>query len=463
MSKPTQAEAGVERFGYDQSLKRVLPFSSVLFYGLAFVCPVTVFSTLGLVSNITHGMLAAAYIVATVGMAFTAYSYGQMVKAYPIAGSAYSYVQRGINPYIGFLSGWAILVDYMLLPMINYLLAALFLNAVFPMIPTWAIILAYLALVTVINIFGIQVTAFANNTLVLIQFAFVLTFLVVAIKYIAGGGGAGTLVDWSAIYNATQIQLDGQGFSLILAGASILCLSFLGFDAVTTVAEEAHEPEKNLSRAIMIICIGAGLMFILVAYIAQLAWPTGWNEFESVDTGAQELIFKIAGSVLGYFFIFAYAIGAFASAISSQSSASRILFGMGRDGVLPKFFSTVHPKYKTPINSIFIIGALGLLSLVMSLATAASLINFGALLGFTLVNLSVFSHYYIRGKMRNGMQTVKYVILPFVGAIITMILWFNLDSNSKIVGSVWLVIGIIYLAIMTRGFKKLPPEMKFEE
>ena len=457
-----QATADLEKLGYAQTLNRVLPLSSLIFYGLAYLCPLTIFSTYGVVANMTHGMLSLTYFVATIAMVLTALSYSEMVKAYPVAGSVYTYVQRSINPHLGFLAGWAILMDYLLLPMINYLLASIFLAPVFPNIPGWVWFVGYILVVTIVNYFGIQLTAWVNNGLIILQAIFLLAFVLFVIKWLATGNGAATFFDMNAFVN--NQELSSMGFGTILTGASILALSFLGFDAVTTVSEEAIDPEKNIGKAIIITCLGAGIVFILVAYLCQLAWPNGWNEFESVDSGAYELISKVAGSVMAYLFTAAYCIGCLASAMASQSSAARILFSMGRDGSLPKkFFAYVHPKHKTPTYNIFLIGIISLIGLKLSLTAACSLINFGALAGFALVNISVIAHYFIKKKQRSAWGIIKYLILPLGGAFVCLSIWVSLDVHSKILGFSWLLVGIIYLAATTNFFRKLPPDLKMEE
>lgn len=382
----------LERFGYEQELKRCLPLSFLIFYGLAYLCPVTVFSTYGLVAVTSHGMVAMSYIIALTAMVFTAFAYMKMVKAYPVAGSVYSYVQRSMNPHVGFLAGWAILMDYMLLPMINYMLAAIFIAPVLPNVPAWVWIIGLVIAVTAVNYLGITVTAWTNNILILIQMAFVGTFVIVLLYYLINGNGAGTLFDANAILNSSEIKAMG-GWGPVFLGASILVLSFLGFDGITTVAEEAVDPEKNVGKAIMIVCIGAGIIFILLSYLMQLAWPNGWQEFADYNSGAWELIVRVTADWVGVFFTCIYVIGCFASAMASSSSAARLLYGMGRDGVLPHVFAKVHPKFKTPSFAILVMGVIGLLALGPSLALAASLINFGALAGFTMVNLSVVFHY----------------------------------------------------------------------
>ena len=451
----------LQKYGYHQELKRVLTLGSLIYYGLAYLVPLTIFTTFGLVTTMTHGMLSLTYAVATVAMTFTALSYAEMVKAYPMSGSAYTYVHRSINPHIGFLSGWTILLDYMLLPMLNYLVAALFLVAAIPGIPGWAWIIFFIVIVTVVNYFGIQVTSWVNSGLIWIQIIFLAALMIFVLRYITSTGGM--LIDYTAFYNSIEFVKPGMGWTTILGGASILALSFLGFDAVSTVSEEAINPEKNVGKAIIITCVGAGVVFIVVTYFLQIAWPNAWNELQSADTGAYELINKVAGSFMGYVFTAAYCVGCLASAIASQASASRILFGMGRDKILPaKFFAHLDPKHKTPVYNIFLIAVISLTALFLSLGTAASLINFGALIGFTMVNLSVIAHYFIRNKQRAPKDLFRYLIAPACGAIICFAIWFNLDVNSKMLGFSWLALGIVYLAIKTSFFRKLPPEMTIE-
>jgi len=457
------SDGNLEKFGYDQSLKRVMPLGSLVLFGLAYMSPGTIFGTYGIITEMTHGMLALTYMVATVAMVFTALSYNQMVKAYPLAGSVYSYVQRSVNPHVGFMSGWAILMDYLLIPMLNYLFIATFMRPVFPNVPGWVWIVVAIVIVTVINFLGIQVTAWANNILVVVQLVFVVACVLFVVKWVTAGNGAATFFDFSAIYNSIEFNKPEVGWGAILTGASILALSFLGFDAVTTVAEEALEPQKNVGRAILIICIGAGIYFTIVAYSFQLAWPTGWMEYADSETGAYELISLIGGNIMGYLFVAITLIGCTASAIASQSSAARILFGMGRDGALPKkFFGHVNARFKTPSYNIFLIGALGLIAIVLSLDVAISLVNFGALAGFTMVNVSVIFHYYIRKKQRSGASIFIHLILPALGAIICFIIWLNLAADAKILGFIWLAVGIVYLAATTNFFRKLPADLKLE-
>lgn len=446
-----------------KDLKRILPLSSLVFYGLAFMVPLTIFTTYGLATNMTHGMVSITYVITTICMGFTAYSYVRMTKAYPVAGSVYTFVHKSINPYLGFLSGWVILIGYMFLPMLNYLVSAIFLTAAVPQVPFWVWIVGFIIIVTIVNHFGIQVTDIFNRAIVWIQIIFLVALVIIVLKFILGGGGAGVLLDQNAFVNFDELSKKGMGLPILLSGASILALSFLGFDAISTLSEEAINPEKNIGKAILIACIGAGVAFTIITYILQLAWPEAWFKMIDVDGGSYELINKVAGSLMANIFVAAYAVGCLASSISSVASASRVLYGMGRDQILPKvIFGYLHPKYQTPTKSILIMAVISLLALVISLSTAASLLNFGALLGFTMVNLSVIAHYFIKEKKRSGLDIIRYLISPILGAIFTFVIWWNLDATSKLLGFGWLIIGVVYLAYTTKFFKKLPAEMTLE-
>ncbi len=463
MSEENNNNQTLERFHYEQSLNRVMRLPAVCLFGLAYLAPCTIFTTYGLITVMTHGMLALAYIFATVAMLFTALSYRNMVKAYPISGSVYTYVQRSINPHIGFLSGWAILLDYLLLPMLNYIVASLYLPILIPAIPGWVWIVVMTVGVTLINLLGIKTTSIVNNILIIIQVAFVILVIITSIKYIVGGGGDGTLIDGKALFNAVEFHNPAVGMAAILGGASVLALSFLGFDSVTTIVEETIEPEKNVGRALIIICLSAGGLFIFSAYIMQIAWPDAWSALQDPNTGANEYFLNVCGSVVSLIFLSITIVGTGASAIASQASAARILFSMGRDNVLPKkFFGHISAR-KVPSYNLIVIGVIGLSALFINLEMASSLINFGALLGFTLVNLSVVSHYFIRKKQRTGSSIFKYLIMPLIGATVCFTIWINLSGYSKIIGFIWLGIGAVYLAATTNFFRKLPPDLNLEE
>ncbi|MCF0230547.1 MAG: APC family permease, partial [Parasporobacterium sp.] len=403
--------SNLEQFNYKQELNRVMGLPSVCFFGIAYIAPITIFTTYGIITQMTHGMLSLAYLVATTAMIFTALSYRQMVKAFPIAGSVYAYAQRSISPYLGFLSGWAIILDYILLPMFNYVAIGLYMSILIPSIPATVWMLIAIIIVSFTNIIGINFTKIFNNTLIVIQLIFFVAVLIFTIKYVTGGNGLGTFGDFKAFFNSSEFNSPEVGIAGIFGGASILCMSFRGFDSVTTIAEETINPSKTIGRALVIVCLGAGITFICTSYMMQSAWPEAWFSFENADTGAFEYMVHVISTAMGYIFSAMMVVGATASAVAAHASATRILFGMGRDGLLPKkFFGHVSKKTKVPVYNTILISVVSCSCLLLDLTAAASLINFGALLGFTMVNVSVIAHYYVRGKNRGGSSIFKYLI-----------------------------------------------------
>lgn len=440
-------------------LSRSLSLTSVVVTGMAFMALTTVFSTYGIAAEISNGMVAGSYILALVVMMFTAYSYGQMAKAYPIAGSAYTYAQKAINPSVGFLVGWSILMDYLLIPMVNFLLFGIFFAAAMPEVPQYLWILMLIVLVTFVNVKGVRLSANINMIIISLSILFILVFCVLSIKSILTGTGTGMLVNLDPFINTAT----DQPLKYIVAGAALLCFSFLGFDAVSTFSEEVKNPEKNIPRAIFLVTLIGGVCFIVVSYFAHNVWPD-YTTFVDPDSAAYDLTYLVGGNLFQAAFLAIVAVVVFGSASASQASAARVLYAMGRDGQLPKaFFGKLSAKTQTPVNNILLIGVLSLSALFLSLTFVASFINFGALLAFTVVNLSVIVLYFIKRKERSFKGIISYLIIPLIGGSLTTWLLFNLDSYSKTMGLIWFGVGVIYLFFMTKGFKKQPPILDIKE
>ncbi|MBT2655589.1 APC family permease [Bacillus sp. ISL-18] len=439
------------------NLNQRLTLFSVVMIGLSIMAPGTVFSTFGITTQITEGKVPAAYAVAAIALGFTAYSYGQMVKVYPTSGSAYTYVQHSFNSHIGFLVGWALFTDYLLLPMVNYLIAGIFMSSVLPSIPTYVWILLLIGMTTIINIRGIKLVGVINTLLMVYSILVIVLFCFLSIKSVLEGTGTGSLFSTSPIFESKQ------SFSLILAGASLLCFSFLGFDSITTLAEETIDATKTIPKAIFIILITGALIFIVVSYIASLVQPD-FRAFTNPDAAAVEMATMVGGNVFTSFFLGATLVGTFASGLAAQASVSRVLLAMGRDSMLPKrFFGYVHPRLKTPILNIVLVGAVSLLALVLSLTVATSFINFGALVAFLFVNLSVIAHYFIRKKDSSVRGIVTYLIFPLIGAGFIVWLLSGLNVHSIILGISWTILGVIYLMYLVKFKRMKSVSLKFDE
>ncbi|MGX9380800.1 APC family permease [Pseudomonas sp. JQ36] len=436
-------------------LQRTLSLGSVVLFGIAYMTPIIVLGTFGILAQSTAGMVPAAYLAALVAMFFTAMSYGRMAAAFPVAGSAYSYVRKAISPKLGFIAGWAVLLDYLFLPMAIWLVGAAYLASAFPSIPQWIWVLAFIGITSAINIIGLKLANGINALLMLVQFLVLIAFVALCVHYV--GGDARTPL-WSIkpFFNG-DMQMP-----LIMSGAAIACYSFLGFDAVSTLTEETREPRRTIPRAIMLITLIGGLIFVGVSYFVQIAHPS--FQFDSVDSAAYEIARNIGGDLFVSIFLIGLIVGQFASGLSAQASGSRLLFAMGRDGVLPKsFFGALHARFGTPVNSILLCAVVALLALKLDVTTSTSFINFGAFLAFSLVNLSVIFHYWIGGEKKGPLELVLFLVFPFIGLVADLWLMVSLDHLAVYLGLSWLAIGVVYLAVLTGGFRRQPPEMDFQQ
>lgn len=437
-------------------LKRVLTFRHVIFFGLAFMAPKTLFGTYGIVAVESNGMIATGYIIALIVMLFTAYSYAQLVKAFPSAGAAYTFAQKAINPYLGFLVGWVILLDYMLSPMISSLLLGIMLSAYFPAIPIYVWIILFIAVITIVNIRGVKFAANFNTYIFLLQILLFILFFIFSIKYLLNGGGVGVL------FSIEPFLDNDVDFTALIGVIPILCFTFLGFDAITALSEETKDPKKTIPRAIYAIPLIGGSLYIVSSYLLHMVYPN-INAIVDPDSAYLEIAYTIGGIFLNSTFVAVGLTTGFASAVASGSSAARILYAMGRENILPKrVFGYISPKYHTPVYNLLIVALAAMTALFFSLDTATSFITFGALFAFIFVNLSVFSYFFMKKGMRTTKGIIQYLIIPFTGALLVLGLLLSLDINALLLGGIWLTIGFSYLLFQTKLFKLPPPEI-FEE
>ena len=439
---PPDAQPGV-------ALRRALGLSPLVLFGLVYIGPLVVFSTYGVITRSTGGRLTLAYAVTLVVVLFTALSYARMSAVYPVSGSAYAYTQRTFGASLGFLTGWSLLLDYLFLPMLSSLLIGIYLHAALPALPASVFILAAIAIGTTVNVVGIVSVSRANTLIVGVQALFIVVFVALALAHLSGMGGVSL---------TAPLRGDGTvtGFWAVLAGAAVLCLSFLGFDAVSTLAEEATHPTRDVPRAIIIATVGSGLLFIALAYLSQVVFPS--NAFTDPDSGALDVMRAAGGRFLDAFFTAVFVPGALGAALTAQASVARILYAMGRDGVLPKtFFGRLSRRFQTPAYPVLVVGAVSLLALVVTLETMASIVSFGALVAFSMVNLSVVKHFFIDARHRRGAAAFWNLVMPLVGFALTVWLWTNLSALTLKVGLCWLALGLVWLLVLTRGFRRPTP------
>ena len=433
-------------------LKRALRLPSVLLFGLAYMAPLIVYGTYGVLAGASQDTAALAYLIALVAIVFTAFSYGKLARLFPVAGSAYTYTRKTFNAHCGFLIGWATLLDYFFLPMVIWLIGAAYLGAAFPSIPTWIWIVAFIVLTSGLNILGIELANRFNIVLMIVQLVIVAMFVVLCCHYASAAAGPGGLMSAQPFFQA-HVPL-----SATMAGAAIAAYSYLGFDAVSTLTEETIEPEKTIPRAIVLIALVGGAIFVIAAYTLQLAHPGA--VFKDPDSAAFEIARKVGGDIFVSIFLAGLILAQFASGISAQASVGRLLYAMGRDEVLPKsIFGFIHPRFRTPAINIAIAGVVGLIALKLDVATSTSFINFGAFLAFTAVNLCVIRQYFTGGAKTRGFGLLGGLVFPLIGAVTDIWLLCSLEKTALMLGAIWFVLGLAYLGWITRGFRRAPPEM----
>jgi amino acid transporter len=374
-------------------------------------------------------------------MVFTALSYMEMSRAFPVAGSVYAYAGRSIGALAGFVAGWAMLLDYLLLPTLTYVVCAIAMKTMIPAIPSWGWVVGLLALATVVNYLGIEVTARVNAILLVLQLVVLTIFTCAGVWALMHhlGGARVTLLPF---YNPAVLTP-----ALIFSALSLAVLSFLGFDAISTMSEESRHGAGAVGRAtILSLCLSAAL-FVVQTYVAALfasgraSFPAG----DQTDAAFYTIAAMIGGSPLKVIVaVPGIVFGAVACALAAQASTARLIFSMARDGKLPRYLAHVHAERKVPENAIFLVAAITLflgVALVGKLELLTSMVSFGALLGFLLLHISVVMHFVWREKSRNWL---RHLLLPAIGfTIIAYVLW-NAEANAKIAGSCWLAAGLVY-------------------
>ncbi len=427
-------------------LKRSLGLWAIVGLGLGYMTPTVMFDTFGIVHIETDGAVPTAYIVALVVMFFTAISYGRMVKVFPTAGSAYTYTRETIHPGLGFLVGWTALLDYLLLPLVNALIIRLYMTSLFPSVPGWIWVVLFVAAITALNVWSLKSTSKANFTLLVFEVLVIVAFLVLATVELSRGMGSGTLFTTETLFHS------GVESSAILTGATIVCFSFIGFDAITMYTEEARDV-SDVPKAIMITLAIGGVLFLVSSHVAQAVFPDV-SVFELTDDPLPEMALLVGGQLFQLLFLSAAFAATVASGLSSHASVSRLLYVMGRNGVLKpaRFFGHISPTRHTPVYAIGFVGVVSLLAITPSLELIASMINFGALVAFSFVNLSVIAHFVVRRReYRTPKQVATNVVLPVIGFVLTAVLWSFLHSDALILGLSWAAIGLVYALVLSRG------------
>jgi putrescine importer len=464
------------------SLRRTLTLWDLILYGVIVIQPVAPMSVFGVLSDRGRGHVVTAILIAMVAMLFTGISYGRMARAYPSAGSAFTYVAQEMNPAVGYITGWSMVMDYMLNPLICTVWCAGQASQFAPGVAPWIWKIFFVVVFTLLNIRGIKTSARINTGMAILMGMVVVAIFVAAARYIFGA-------PHDAAYY-TRPFYDPATFTAagLFGCTSIAVLTYIGFDGISTLSEEAENPRRNILYATVLTCLVIGILSAVEVYVAQLIWPAS-EPFPDINTAysyvagrAWKPLFPIVG--------FTLLLANFGSALGAQIGAARLLYGMGRSNALPKsFFGKIDEKSRVPRNNVLLVGAVALIGAFLleivagyktySLGTTsltwdtlkkimnggeayglgAEMLNFGALIAFMGVNAAAFLRYYVRAKEKK----MGFLIPPVLGFVICFALWVNLGRPAIIVGTIWMVAGIAFGIWKTKGFRnpmsfELPPE-----
>lgn len=467
MSSSAPQEAGAP--AGTPRLKRVLTVKDLIFYGIILVTPVAPVTTFGLASDMSHGHVSTTIVIAMVAMMLTAFSYGRMAALYPSAGSAYTYVSRGLGAHVGFLAGWAMFLDYLVIPLINVVMGALVLQQMIPAVPYPVWVILFVVLITILNLRGIHATARANAILLAVMTVVIVAFVAMAIRYLVGEGGLGHLFSLTPFYNPETFRV-----SDIATATSLAALTYIGFDGVTTLAEEVHNPKRNVLLAVVLVCFLTGVFSTLEVYLMQLAWPD-YTTFTNAETAFMDVMNRVGGKPLFHAMGAVMAVSCLGSGLAGQVGAARLLYGMGRENVLPRrLFGHISPRTNIPNFNVLLIGGLTLVGWLMAEWCAraglvhnayelvATVLNFGAFLAFMGVNLATISEYYFR-RREGAPRVVADLLVPGLGFAFCLGIWLSLPTPAKIAGGAWLLAGVLYDAIKSRGFRIQPAPIDFSD
>ncbi|MGH9312504.1 MAG: APC family permease [Vicinamibacterales bacterium] len=447
------------------TLKRTLTLWDLVFYGIVIIQPVAPMSIFGVVSTEARGHVVTTILIGMVAMLLTALSYGRMARAYPSAGSAFTYVGQELHPGLGYVTGWSMVMDYVLNPTICTIFCSKAAMNVLPGIPYWAWVVFFAALFTGLNLRGVKASARTNEVLAIGMSVVVVLFFGAAVRYLL----ATPLPDGAL----TRPLYDPATFSLplVLTGASIASLTYIGFDGISTLSEEVEDPRRNVLRATVLTCLIIGVLASVEVYAAQLVWGD-WKGFPDVDTAFVHVAGRAGGPMFFTLLNATLLVANMGSGTGAQLGAARLLYGMGRQNALPRgFFGAVEPIRQIPRNNVLLVGALALaggLSLDYfaqftggtGFQLGAEMLNFGAFIAFMGVNLAAFTRYWARSAERRWPDFV----LPLAGFLFCLYLWLSLRWPAKVAGALWLGAGVLYGAVQTRGFRRnlisfeLPPE-----
>ena len=445
--------------GATPHLRRVLGLRDLIIYGIIAVTPCAPITVFGLTEARSKGHGVDTILLAMVAMLLTAVSYGRLAAIYPSAGSAYTYVGRGIHPHLGFVAGWTMLLDYIVIPLFCTLFGTLTLQRLVPEVPFPVLAALFAGAITFLNLRGIRATARANQVLLVIMSGVLLSFVALASRHLFQREG------WSGVFSTVPFYNPATfSFLAIQSATAFAALTYTGFDAITTLAEEVKNPRRNVLLAMVLVCLFTGIFGGLLVYLGQRVWPD-FASYPNVETAFMDMSGRAGGPWLFRAISTILIIAMLGAAMTTQVAAARLLYGMGRDGVLPRgVFGYLHPVRSNPSRNIWLIGILAYVgSVSLPYELTGELLNFGAFLSFIGVNLAAIYRLYFVGVEGQKRRFLADAVPPAMGFLFCFWIWYNLAAPAQVVGGLWMVAGVILLAVKTRGFRTKPVQIDFSE
>ncbi|MCQ4044043.1 APC family permease [Streptantibioticus rubrisoli] len=434
-------------------LRRTLGLRDLVVYGLLFIAPMAPVGVFGSLDARSHGAVALVYVVATVAMAFTAFSYALMVRVVPQAGSVFAYARAGLGPVPGFVAGWMAMLDYLLIPAVAYLFSGIALHALVPAVSPWVFTTVAVVLTTALNMCGVRAAALVGFLVLAMEIAVLLVFVGAAVVVLVRHGASRGLAS----------PFTGQGgFSgtAVLGAVSVAVLSYLGFDAIAAFAEESSGGSRRVARAVLCCLALAGALFVVQTYLAALltqrsaaalaADPAGQGSafYDAVEAGVGDWLHQLVAA--------SKAIGAAFAALAGQAAAGRLLFAMARERRLPGALSKVDPRSGVPRRALLAAAVVTLAAAVWAARRAdgldrlVSVVAIGALTAFALLHLSVVGWFAVRHRDA-GFSAVRHVAVPVLGLAVTAAVIAAAARTAQWAGLGWLGLGLLVLAAQRGG------------
>lgn len=460
----------------EHSLKRSLGPINLVTLGIGAIIGAGIFVLTGTAAAQFAGpAIVLSFVVAGIGCVFAGLCYAEFASMIPISGSAYTYGYATMGEIVAWIIGWALVLEYafgaatVAVGWSGYIADFLrFFGVTLPFNPAPKgrialfghsfpvqvdiFAMAAIVIITVILVVGVRESANFNSTAVIIKVSVVLIFICLALAFAFGHWSLLT-ANWHPFIPKNRGAFGQFGWSGIMRGAGVVFFAYIGFDAVSTAAQESKNPQKDMPFGIL-----GSLIICTILYIIVSGLLTGLKSYTLLNTPAPV---ADGANVIGQrWAVFLIDIGAIAGLASVMLvmllGQSRVLYTMAHDGLLPKWVCKIHPRFRTPyITSIVVGGFVAILAAFFNIVFLAKLVSLGTLLAFTIVCLSVWVMRVRRPDLKRPFRTPWVPIVPIFGMLVSLSLMLSLDAPAWIVFGCWLVFGLIIYFSYSRKHSKV--------